>query len=340
MINRWNDKAWLDVALQEARAQTLAVYAQLDEDAWQFPYKGTLNLPLWELGHIAYFQEHWCLRRAGRPSILAGADAFYDSANVGHAERWQLALPDKARTLDYLQEVLTLCLRALSAARSADLYFFQLVLLHEHMHREAAHMALSDLGYAGIPSGPDVGAGLAPMTWQHIAAGEYDVGAHPLMLAQQFVWDNEKWSQRVHLKNFAIAERLVTQAEYALFDAGFNVECAHAPVLGVSQAQASQYAAWCGARLPTEHEWTVAARAGVLTQEFGYGWQWTSSVFAPFSGFAPDPYREYSAPWFDGRHYVLKGSSSVTSPLLANLTYRNFYTPQRTDVFAGIRLAR
>jgi len=68
----------------------------------------------------------------------------------------------------------------------------------------------------------------------------------------------------------------------------------------------------------------------------GNVWEWTSSTFAPYPGFFVDPYQEYSEPWF-GTHVVLRGGSFATTRRLIRNTWRNFYTPDRYDVFAGFR---
>jgi formylglycine-generating enzyme required for sulfatase activity len=63
-----------------------------------------------------------------------------------------------------------------------------------------------------------------------------------------------------------------------------------------------------------------------VSQLLGNGWEWTSTVFAPFSGFAPNPsYPGYSADFYDGDHYVLKGGSCVTDSLLLRPSFRNWF---------------
>jgi iron(II)-dependent oxidoreductase len=71
-------------------------------------------------------------------------------------------------------------------------------------------------------------------------------------------------------------------------------------------------------------------------QMIGNVWEWTSSDFGPFPGFAPGPYKEYSAPWF-GDHKVLRGGCWATRSRLIRNNYRNFYKPDRRDVWAGFR---
>ncbi|HEX6828913.1 MAG TPA: SUMF1/EgtB/PvdO family nonheme iron enzyme, partial [Burkholderiales bacterium] len=71
-------------------------------------------------------------------------------------------------------------------------------------------------------------------------------------------------------------------------------------------------------------------------QMLGNVWEWTASDFLPYPGFVVDPYRDYSAPWF-ASHKVLRGGSFASAPRLLRNTFRNFYTPDRRDVFAGFR---
>lgn len=71
-------------------------------------------------------------------------------------------------------------------------------------------------------------------------------------------------------------------------------------------------------------------------QMIGNIWEWTADDFQPYPGFTIDPYKEYSKPWF-GTHKVLRGGCWATSSLLIRNTWRNFYTPDRRDVWAGFR---
>ncbi len=71
-------------------------------------------------------------------------------------------------------------------------------------------------------------------------------------------------------------------------------------------------------------------------QMIGNVWEWTATDFGPYPGFAPGPYKEYSAPWF-GDHKALRGGCWATRSSLIRNTYRNFYKPDRRDVWAGFR---
>jgi len=137
-----------------------------------------------------------------------------------------------------------------------------------------------------------------------------------------------------------------------------------APVY-VTQDQASAYARWRGMRLPTEAEYHRAScnapRSSNLNFRYwdpisvsadddgtrrpmqlaGNGWEWTSSLFAPFPGFTPFPfYRNYSEPFFDGAHYVLKGASPRTADCFLRPSFRNWFRASYPYVSATFRMVR
>jgi gamma-glutamyl hercynylcysteine S-oxide synthase len=151
----------------------------------------------------------------------------------------------------------------------------------------------------------------------------------------------------------------------------------------VSHAEASAYAAWKEARLPSEAEFQRAAYGtpGAGNRRFpwgderpteqrgvfdfnswdpapvdghpagesawgvqdlvGNGWEWTSTVFGPFPGFqAMASYPQYSADFFDGEHYVMKGASPATATELLRPSFRNWFRPHYPYVYATFRCAR
>jgi iron(II)-dependent oxidoreductase len=199
--------AELEAALAEGRAHLLELFdgaeLALGPNGMRITHDPVLNLPLWELGHIGWFEEHWISRNrelakgaaaephAARPnSILASADALYDSSNVPHAHRWQLGLPNPEATRDYLERVRDSTLALLRQSPSSDsaLYFFRLVLFHEDMHREAWHFMAQQLG---IDLGPSM-LELAPRS-THLS-GEWQVPAGMRQLGyggSGFAFDNE-----------------------------------------------------------------------------------------------------------------------------------------------------
>jgi ergothioneine biosynthesis protein EgtB len=112
----------------------------------------------------------------------------------------------------------------------------------------------------------------------------------------------------------------------------------HEPVY-VSHAEASAYARWQGKALPTEEQWHRAASGPAEVEDLhGTGWEWTSTRFAPFPGFRAMPfYPGYSEPFFDGRHYVMKGGSPQTAAVMLRPSFRNWFQPHYPYIYAGFR---
>jgi len=414
-------------ALHEAREYTLAIYAHLDDAAREFPYAPTVNPPAWELAHVAWFHEHWCLRWADgalrRESILPDADPLLNSALIPHAERWNRPELPWPVVRDYLARVLDAQCDALEKHPPENLYFHRLALHHEDMHAEAFLMSLQTLGLPeprwrtprrALPAKAPMPARAATFS-----GGPFERGSRP---GAHFTFDNELDAHALTVDPFILAAATVTQGEFGEFvDAGGYATRHHwsdegwawregtgarhprdwvradgvwaqmrfgrgepldadAAMIHVNAYEAEAYAKFRGVRLPTETEWEYAARAGLsaggdrfpwggdaltaplanldnafarpvashalpdtdsasgLRQMIGNVWEWTSTPFGPYPGFESGPYREYSAPWF-GNHRVLRGGSFATRSRLVHSRWRNFYTPDRRDVFAGIRLA-
>jgi len=326
--------------LKRAREHTRRVADDLAGEREFGPQLAIVNPPRWEVGHVGWFQEFWCLRGGSeeRASILPNADRLYNSATVPHDARWGLPLPSFADTVAYRDEVLERVVRGLE---DIDPYFVELALRHELMHAEAFHYTRQTLGYPAPEqeSKPLVEEGDAAFP-----GGLLRLGAEK---EDGFAFDNEKWSHPVVLEPFRIARRPVTYGEYRKFaqppyckdgmvrrfDRWIPIP-EDEPVRHVSWHQANGYCAFAGRRLPTEAEWECAALSGL--ENIGHVWEWTSSTFLPYHGFVRDPYKEYSEPWF-GTHKVLRGASFATPPGVSHARFRNFYTPERADMFVGFR---
>ena len=325
------------------------------------PKLAIVNPPLWEIGHVGWFQERWCLRSRDDGSLgesmLPGADRLYDSSAVAHDTRWDLPLPPLRATMAYLAAVLDKVLERMEKEPDNERlrYFVRLATLHEDMHAEAFHYTHQTLGYPE----PEIGARSAfstpPAQELFFEAGKIRLGAE--RGGSEFVFDNEKWAHDVELAPFRIAARPVTNREYLAYvehtgkaprywrkhDAGWQERRfdrwqpleADAPVRHVDWNEAQAWCRWAGRRLPSEAEWQVAA----ARMQWGDVWEWTSSTFARFPGFSPDPYTDYSQPWFD-THKVLRGASFATPRRLVRPGFRNFYVAERGDVFAGFRTCR
>jgi iron(II)-dependent oxidoreductase len=229
----------------------------------------------------------------------------------------------------------------LSKLESLDPYFVELAVRHELMHAEAFHYTRQTLGYPGLPEESKSLIGEGDMA---CTGGVFHLGATP---GDGFAFDNEKWSYPVVLEPFRVARRPVTYGEYRefaeppyskdgmvrRFDKWIPIPD-YEPVRHVSWHQANAYCAFVGRRLPSEAEWEYAALRGL--DNVGHVWEWTSSAFLPYPGFVRDPYKEYSEPWF-ATHKVLRGASFATPAGVSHARFRNFYTPDRADIFAGFR---
>jgi iron(II)-dependent oxidoreductase len=222
--------AWVE----DARDRTIELVADLTDQQLRGPLLQIINPLLWEIGHVAWFQERWVLRRPRSapkeqlshlqegwgPSLSPNADALYDSAHVPHDDRWTLPLPPRTEVLDYLQRVRD---RAQEQLRTGDpteedIYFQCLAVFHEDMHTEAFTYTRQTLDYPppqlSLPATrDDLDDGPLP--------GDVSVPGGTLLLGASrdlpFVFDNEKWAHPVEVPPFRIARAPVTNRMFADF---------------------------------------------------------------------------------------------------------------------------
>ena len=393
----------LDAALLDAHRHTWSILADLDScrssiaSGWSVPGLPGINPPLWEYGHLAWFAEWWILRDAQfdetaggwlprRPSLLAEADRWFDSARVAHDLRWHLDLAPLSAMRDYVTRVLD-AVRAKLAGEphgieeNAALYPYRLALFHEDMHGEALQYLRQTLAYPA--SGR---AALTPIE----RGAELSVDGRRFAMGASsqsgFAFDNEEQTHEVEIEAFAIDRDCISNRTYAEFvEAGgyrnaslwppagrtwlqaanldnparwrrspdSNGEWQQLwfgqwqplpldhPVCHVNAYEAEAWCAWTGRRLPSEAEWECAATDSAH-KSFRWGhsvWEWTADEFAPYPGFVPGRYREYSEPWFH-THRSVRGASFATHARMRHPRYRNFYLPERSDLFVGFRTCR
>jgi gamma-glutamyl hercynylcysteine S-oxide synthase len=262
------------------------------------------------------------------------------------------------------------------ADTDAALYFHRLALFHEDMHGEAFCWLRAALGYAPpahcvlptLPAprtglsvtGGDVVTGQRPdatgfvfdneSPGQSVRLADFEIDSTPVSSADfaRFVdaggyhhadyWPGAagQWRTRSGLSH-PQCWRPDGKGHWQMrwFDQWLALP-PDSPVIHVNAFEAQAWCRWAGRALPSAAQWEHAA----LTQaglHWGHSvWEWTADAFAPYPGFAPGPYRDYSAPWF-GDHRELRGGAIATHSRMHHPRYRNFFQPHRSDVFAGFR---
>lgn len=391
--------------LAAARAHTDMLFALVDDATlYQRPIPDRHRL-IFYLGHFEAFDWNQLARGVlALPSFHPEFDQLFEAGIDPEPGR---APSDTPQDWPSVAQVQAYC----RASRTAiDQVWDQMplerqcvALEHRWMHAETLSYLLHQLEpslkqrparAASVPQAP-CAAGGDP--WIDIAAGCAVLGQR----AGEFGWDNEFPQHTVSVEAFRIGRFKVTNDEYLCFvNAGgpppyyWHLQGKQwwlqrmfervplppdAPVY-LTHEQASRYAAWSGARLPSEAQWQRAAyfngerpypwgseestpahanfdfrawdstpisahgagaTAQGVQQMLGNGWEWTATPFAPFAGFeARSYYPGYSADFFDGEHFVLKGASPRTAGRLARPSFRNWFRREYPYVYSTARLVR
>ena len=388
------------------RRRSLALAAPLsDEDC------GAQSMPdaspvKWHLAHTTWFFETFILEameegfQAFHPAFRFLFNSYYNGIGDRHprAQRGLLTRPSMAEVRAWRFDV-DARVRRLLARRGddADLgnqlaTLIELGLQHEQQHQELlltdvqhllSHNAMNPAYRDAVPAR----VAASGMGFVDFEGGVSQIGYTEDQQTGGFCFDNELPRHRVFIEPFALADRLVSNGEFAAFiDAGGYREPSlwlaegwdavatnkwqhplywrrdeagqwhefslhgllpldpHKPATSLSLYEADAYANWRGLRLPTEAEWEHAAasvQGARLRELFGHCWQWTSSSYAPYPGYAtaPGALGEYNGK-FMLNQYVLRGSSSATPAGHSRLTYRNFFPAGARWQMSGIRLAR
>ena len=216
--------------MRDSRARTLELLDGLNDEQLMGPRLPIVNPLLWEIGHVAWFSEHFIIRRLdGTPPIWTEGDDIYDSIAIPHGVRWELPLLSLDEALKYIDDVEANNLGRLDGgtANEDDSFIYQFATFHNDMHNEAYTYSRQTLSYpkpnfaeCQYNRASTEGAGALPGDVE-IPGGEFQMGSGP---DAPFVFDNEKWTHKVYSQPFKISRAPVTNQEFAAFiaDDGYN----------------------------------------------------------------------------------------------------------------------
>ena len=380
----------LAAQFRTTRALTLDLAAPLSDADATVQSMPDASPAKWHLAHTTWFFETFVLRDfvPGYVPFDPAWHYLFNSYYEGEgdrqprARRGMLTRPSLDEVRAYRAHVDAGVADALSVLPAAACDLVELGCHHEAQHQE---LLLTDIlhAFAQNPLEPALWTVSAsppsalpgPPAWIAGPVGRHEIGHD----GTGFAFDCEGPRHSVWLSPHALADRLVTNAEWQAFidDGGYRrpelwlsdgwswvvAEAIAAPLYwkgdtafgfygrqprspmadigNISYFEADAYARWAGARLPTEFEWEAAADNPALSVMFGNVWQWTASAFLPYPGFAvaEGAVGEYNGKFMSGQ-MVLRGSSIATPPGTSRATVRNFFPPTARWQFSGLRLAK
>lgn len=210
--------------LINTRKRELDLISDLTAEQMLGPAMRIIEPPIWELGHVGWFQDRWILQHLDQQlPVDENADSLYDSFNIPNKERWELSFPSRGQTIEYITNILDQIIIRLEGRdpTEEEIYFYTLALNHEDMHTETMHHIRHTLGYPAPNLSDAINTQLTPNIDHQftlhdieIPGGTYVLGATPDI---PFVFDNEKWAHAVEVVPFSISATPVTFAEYRKF---------------------------------------------------------------------------------------------------------------------------
>src|SRR2546422_3226237 len=200
-------------ALQAARAGTTALVAHLNDEQLQRVRSPIMSPLVWDLGHIAAYEDLWLAHRHGGLELLRGdlADA-YDAFETPRSVRGEIELLGPGEAREYMDAVRARSERVLNDRGVGDGFVCEMVVRHELQHSETMRQTLAIAGL--LPAGePPLAAMSGADCWLRIPAGAFAMGARP----EGFAYDNERPRHEVWTEAFQIAGRPVSNAAWMRF---------------------------------------------------------------------------------------------------------------------------
>jgi iron(II)-dependent oxidoreductase len=226
---RERDPAAVAEALLETRQRTLALIAAIATDDLERVHSPLMSPLVWDLGHIAAFEDLWLAHRyGGRPLLREDLMDVYDAFETPRAGRGELPFLRAGAAFEYLHEVRARTLAVIEDRGVGDGLLHELVIRHEQQHGETM---LQTLALARLPgyvlgggessgTGPEAGASLTGLELVEVPGGECTLGA-----AQAgFAYDNERPRHRTDVRRYLIGRVPVTNGTYLTFVEGGGYE--------------------------------------------------------------------------------------------------------------------